>query len=195
MATECVRIESNKVRETKTRITDALFSLLENESIERITVAQVCALAKVNRSTFYNHFADIYDVREQCEQEIAIAVETVLPRLMTSIILGRDNISVDMIESYLGPHFDQLGVLLGGGDPHFLDRIHAIGQRALLEILHRDSFSEQQEYAFAAVAGMQLNLIRHWLQTGRSMALPDLIDYMRKLITQGPRAVILSHNR
>lgn len=39
--------------------------LLEKEDIRKITVNEVCQYAHINRSTFYNHFSDIYAVLEK----------------------------------------------------------------------------------------------------------------------------------
>lgn len=40
------------------------------QSPGKITAAQLCKKAHVNRSSFYNHFADISDVRETLENEL-----------------------------------------------------------------------------------------------------------------------------
>ncbi len=40
------------------------------QSPGKITAAQLCKKAHVNRSSFYNHFADIADVRETLENEL-----------------------------------------------------------------------------------------------------------------------------
>ena len=43
-------------------IIDLFIKLLEEKDISKITVREICTLAKINRTTFYNHFIDIYDV-------------------------------------------------------------------------------------------------------------------------------------
>ncbi len=44
----------------------ALFTLLQRQSFESITVQALCAEADYPRSTFYNYFNDIYDLLEYC---------------------------------------------------------------------------------------------------------------------------------
>lgn len=41
---------------------DVFIKLLEEKEIHKITVKEICDLAHVNRSTFYHHFLDIYDL-------------------------------------------------------------------------------------------------------------------------------------
>lgn len=46
-------------------ILDVFTRLLEEKNIEKITVKEICEDAHINRSTFYNHFEDVYGVLEK----------------------------------------------------------------------------------------------------------------------------------
>jgi AcrR family transcriptional regulator len=46
----------------------ALFSLIQKQSFESITVQALCNAADYPRSTFYNYFDDIYDLLDFCLQ-------------------------------------------------------------------------------------------------------------------------------
>lgn len=61
---------NRKVKYTQRVIRDSLFELLEKKKIEAITVKELCSLADINRSTFYNHYRDIFDLVEKLEDEI-----------------------------------------------------------------------------------------------------------------------------
>lgn len=50
---------------TKTRIMDAFIYLLNEKSMDHLTVKDVIETAEVNRNTFYYHFEDIYDLLHQ----------------------------------------------------------------------------------------------------------------------------------
>lgn len=47
---------------THRKIQEIVFHLLKDHPIKEITVSQVCKKAKINRSTFYDHFEDIYEL-------------------------------------------------------------------------------------------------------------------------------------
>lgn len=185
--------DSPKVHRTKTRITDCFFKLLAKDPIERITVGEVCAGARINRSTFYNHFADIYDVRDRCEATIEQVAAEALPHFMKGVLLGERDVVAVYFEEHFAPYYGYLTVLLNGGDPAFVDRMRAVAHESLRRTLHIKRFSERQEYVFNAIAGMQLGIIGYWLATGRSMPLPDLIELISVLIRKGPRAALLPH--
>lgn len=50
---------------TKTRIMNAFLYLLNEKSMDRLTVKDIIETAEVNRNTFYYHFEDIYDLLHQ----------------------------------------------------------------------------------------------------------------------------------
>ena len=60
-----------RVRYTNKVIKEALIALLREKPLRSITVREICELAGVNRTTFYKHFRDIYDVFEQVEEDAA----------------------------------------------------------------------------------------------------------------------------
>ena len=62
--------DNRRVRMTKKLIKEALIDLMEKDNISRITVKEICALADINRSTFYLHFCDQYALLEEVENDI-----------------------------------------------------------------------------------------------------------------------------
>lgn len=53
---------------------EIFMNLLKEKDISKITVREICNEAHVNRSTFYNHFMDIYDMLDKAMQLHAIEV-------------------------------------------------------------------------------------------------------------------------
>lgn len=64
---------NQRAKDTRERIIRAVFEdiVLEKKPISRITVRDVCDKARINRSTFYAHFLDVYDVMEKVEATMA----------------------------------------------------------------------------------------------------------------------------
>lgn len=59
-----------RVKYTKMMIKDALVELMQEQHISGISVKSICDLADINRSTFYAHYNDQYDLLHQIEQEV-----------------------------------------------------------------------------------------------------------------------------
>ncbi len=58
-------------RQKKTRqaIQNALLALMKEKPLNKITVSELAATADVNRKTFYNHYSNIQEVRDELDQE------------------------------------------------------------------------------------------------------------------------------
>ena len=59
-----------RFRETENKMKRVMLELMQNTEFEKITVKKICEEAQVNRSTFYAHFIDIYDMLDKIENEL-----------------------------------------------------------------------------------------------------------------------------
>lgn len=59
-----------RVRRSKQKITESFIKLRIKKPLERITVAELCRNAEINKSTFYAHYHDIYDLSDQVEASV-----------------------------------------------------------------------------------------------------------------------------
>ncbi|MCD8146392.1 MAG: TetR/AcrR family transcriptional regulator [Clostridiales bacterium] len=55
-------------RKTRQAIQNALLSLMKEKPLSKITVSELAATADVNRKTFYNHYSNIQEVRDELDQ-------------------------------------------------------------------------------------------------------------------------------
>lgn len=67
-----------RVRYTKKILKESLLKLLQEKPINKVTVKEVCALAELNRATFYAHYSDCFDLLESIEDELVEAFEQAL---------------------------------------------------------------------------------------------------------------------
>ena len=58
-----------RIEKTKRKIKDALFAILEKKAIADVTISEICQKAKVNRNTFYAHYATPEKVLEEIANE------------------------------------------------------------------------------------------------------------------------------
>ena len=74
---------SNLDRRTKYSlrvIRAAMFELLETKPLDAVTVTDICALADVNRGTFYKYYRDVYDLFEKTEDEFIDNIHTLFEK-------------------------------------------------------------------------------------------------------------------
>ena len=59
-----------RVRHTRNLLKNALVQLMQEQHISKISVRALCDVAGINRSTFYMHYNDQYDMLNKIEQEV-----------------------------------------------------------------------------------------------------------------------------
>lgn len=66
-----MNIKNNqRFRDMEIRMETAMLDIMKTTDFEKITVRSICEKALVNRSTFYAHFTDIYDMLDKMEAEL-----------------------------------------------------------------------------------------------------------------------------
>lgn len=66
--------QDRRIKRTKMLLQKTLVDLMLEKEVGKISVKELTQKADVNRSTFYLHYLDIYDMLEQMENEF---VETI----------------------------------------------------------------------------------------------------------------------
>lgn len=67
-----------RTRYSQMVIRESIFSLLQQKPFHKISVTDVCKQAGINRTTFYKYYQDLYDWKEQLEQECLHRVADIL---------------------------------------------------------------------------------------------------------------------
>lgn len=67
-----------RIIKTKRAIKNALFNLIELKGFEAITINEISRIAEVNRSTFYLHYADKYELLDKVTHEAIMKLETLV---------------------------------------------------------------------------------------------------------------------
>lgn len=67
-------IMDKRIEKTRRGIFNAFIELRAKKPLERISVKEICELANINKSTFYAHYLDIYDLSDKIESEITAQI-------------------------------------------------------------------------------------------------------------------------
>ena len=59
-----------RIRKTKSNLYKSLLKLMQEKEFEDIRVSDICTDAHINRSTFYDHFNDKYELLLACMKEL-----------------------------------------------------------------------------------------------------------------------------
>ena len=63
-----------RIEKTEKGIRNAFIELRSRKPLEKITIKELCEHAYINKSTFYSHYKDIYDLSERMEEEVVSSI-------------------------------------------------------------------------------------------------------------------------
>ena len=63
-----------RIEKTERGIKNAFIELRSRKPLEKITVKELCESARINKSTFYAHYKDIYDLSDAMEEEVVQSI-------------------------------------------------------------------------------------------------------------------------
>ena len=184
-------MDSNKkadrrVRYTRLALRQSLLELMQTRPIEKITVIEICALADINRGTFYAHFSSPHDLLQQIENELYEE----LARSLAVTSLRSGALSALLLELFglIAKNEDLCRILFSEyGDKVFLRRIVDIARDKCMEewrlqIPSVDRGTLEQLYTFIATGGV--SLIQHWIQNGMTESPKTFARFLDR-ISQG----------
>ena len=150
-----------RIRRTKALLRHGLAQLMSEKSVNEVTVKELVDLVDINRSTFYLHYTDIYNMLESVEDEL---FDEILHTIRTHPVSPFNKDSFPFIEDIFAILFDNREIcaaLLGPhGDIGFLHRIEEMLSQYSLAAL-REAFPERMDnlkytYAYCVAGGVGL---------------------------------------
>jgi AcrR family transcriptional regulator len=176
-----VQNRDRRVRKTEAQLVKGLTKLMQTKSIKDITVRELADEVDINRSTFYLHYKDIYDMVERVENNLAEGFITTLDELSKNRIT-KSNLMDFLVDTYqiVYSNADLCSVLLSkNGDIGFHKKMTDIiytKTHAIIKRLMCDSATDSEvKVATCYFISGTIGIIETWLQdislgTPQSMA-------------------------
>jgi AcrR family transcriptional regulator len=172
-----------KTRYTRKVLADSLIELMKEKSFAKITTKELCERADINRTTFYAHYRDKYDLLQQIEEETLAYFEDMLDRYDSRRSRREIQEMVEGMLNFIADNSSSLHILLSeNGDLDFQKKVL---RRFMQKDLVTKYFSERaveeemHEYWYAFIVNGAIGLIQHWLKNNMSIPIPE----MAKILT------------
>lgn len=179
----------HRTRITKLLIRKAFMELLCRKPIQSISIKELCDRAGVSRGTFYAHYADIYDLLHQIEDDMVAEISSALEPLMQSADSDSPVILSTRIFEILKDNSDLCTVTLSDyGDKQFAIRLINMGREKCIDLYHnhfRDVPAKQIEYYYAFVSGGVISLLRRWLDDGMTATPYEIASMAEGIMLKG----------
>ena len=171
-------MENQRIRLTKRMLKEALVRLLDNKTIDKITVYELCAEAEVNRTTFYKYYGSQYDLMADIQADF-------LKELENSLRDENRPMSLLYILTYIDTHRSSCTALLrSASSDGFLERILSLSliTEQLDEQLSPHYSDFEREYVREFVTFGAYSIVRRWLMSEQPEPPEDISKLILKLI-------------
>lgn len=179
-----------RTRLTKMLIRKAFTGLLKEKPVQSISVKELCEHAGINRGTFYAHYADIYDLLKQIEEEMMKDFMAALQPLLDSVSgdLTFSRITAETFRCLI-ENADLCAVTLGKyGDKEFASRLLNIGREKCMESYMRlfsGATPAQIEYYYTFVSAGCIGLLEKWIADGMTASAEEVASIAESLMMKG----------
>ncbi len=183
--------EDRRIRITKQAVRESFIELMGEYPIAKISVRMICESADINRSTFYSHYANQYDLMRKIQDETISEIKAYLAgKAFTENSEATVSLLAQVLE-YARSNAAVLIVLLN-------DNSDTTFKNELMDITHEQAMKELSSYASLdpqnfkylkhfAIDGFT-SVLKTWLEDGAPDEPEQLAETITHLIFQGMSA-------
>lgn len=159
-----IKSDDRRIRKTRAAIENAFLELLKEEDIKKITITEITKKADTNRSTFYLHYYDVYDLLDCVENKI---INEIHDCILEAEQL-KEKLDVKPVLEYIKDNQKIFKALLkSDSNFRFFNKLSDMFEKKLFcELFDVKSLDEKKYKRLSCfLIGGVVSLIRDWLAT------------------------------
>lgn len=184
--------ERRDVIRSKEAIKQAFVKLCINQKINKITVTKILEEANVSRGTFYAHFQDIYDVKEQVEEDLLAVCKSILRETDIYEIVRDPYPQVLPVVRFFAEYADTIRPLSTYSDASFVEKYKVILRQGIQESAHTVENTAVIYLIDACIVGAIVDGCLEMIRNGSTLKVEQTARTISQFIAQGLRGNYLS---
>ena len=175
-----------RVIKTKNLIYNTLIELMKDKTFEEIKVSEICNKALINRSTFYSHYEDKYDLLVDFINSLKDEFVTELNK--NSSNLNTKEYYIELIKIFLN-HIEErkemyTSIMINNRNSIMMDILLSVVNNDLLKKMSKDEFKSSipDDIIVKFYLGGVINLGVEWLKDNTKYSKEEIINYLNLLI-------------
>lgn len=175
--------DDRRVKYTKMVLKESFIQLLEKKHISQITIKEICEDADINRSTFYAHYNDQYDLLRKIENELLDNINNHLAEFDQKDGTLNAVLTVEKIFEYLKENAELCKLLLSErGDFSFQKKIMMlVYDKIITELTDKNKITkEDAEYVYSFTITGCVGIVQKWLNDNMKKS----PHFMAEMVTQ-----------
>lgn len=170
-----------RVRYTRMIIRQTFLELLKQKPLTKITVKEICETAEINRTTFYKHYRDPYDLLEQLELE---AIHSLLSIIEDTADKDLAQILLPILYTIQKNRDLFYSLTSAGDDKSFLYRLSICCFRKICELSSKapadGNPSGISVLHFSYIEGGIGGIIEYWLRSGMEESPEVIAEHLQR---------------
>lgn len=179
-----------RIVRTKKLLYDGLIQLLKERPFEEVKVSDICERAYINRSTFYAHYTDKYDLLDDFIRDIKTSLAKELEK--NENISNSREYYVEMLRIF----FDHVSskrefysaVMVNNQNSVIMDMIYSTLNEDIIRSMEKENKTIYKNVPCDLVAkfylGAVFNVGIEWLKSSNHYTMEELINYLDLLIPE-----------
>lgn len=161
-------------------IKGAFFELMKTKDVSKIKVSEIVKIANIDRSTFYEHYCDIYAIVEEIQKSVLNEVEKIIRSFKTKVFFDKPYDIMKELTDYLMNNKELLSICIKNQDVMpFFDKMTKIFSDGLLEsetIREIDEPMQIKKSKLSFMAGGVVFSYIKWLKNEIPCSLEELTE-------------------
>lgn len=181
--------QDRRIKRTKMLLQNALVDLMLEKAVGKISVKELTQKADVNRSTFYLHYLDIYDMLEQMENEFVETIQSFFHDFFTPLPTSMPLTLFVNISEWLEQDKEYYVKLLrGSASGYIFEELESRIRDEFLTLLYlifldEESLDLRTRVNFT-VSGT-VGVLRMWVMEGGNISLVELSETIDDILNNG----------
>lgn len=159
-----------RIVKTKRQLREGLIHLMEQKSIQRISVREITEYVDMNRGTFYLHYQDINDMVDKIEDEVFSDFDEMLNSRTLAQLDNKPLLLLEDAFGYLADNARLASAFLGpNGDIAFLEKLKDLVKERCISAwteAFNDEPSNNHELISSFIASGIIGMIKQWIDSG-----------------------------
>ena len=188
-----------RVQFTRAALHHALADLILEKPLTSITVKDICARADINRSTFYLHYKDVYDLLSAFEDELLEHIQAQFPD--ETFALRENSAMTKPLIAFLNQCRDNPRMMLlfyrlcsEQGDPHFVLRLQKFTYSSFLRGWSRmlpEASESRKLLIYSYITPGIVNMLSAWANNTPDISTEEVVELLEQLVRRGADSLLL----
>lgn len=173
------KIANEQYKSNEKLMIDVFLKLLETKEVSKITVREICEKTNLNRTTFYNHFLDVYDLLDKVDERHTNQMALIFKNGHSK----SQRYNLKLILNYMKDNQPFYRASLNASNANIFNRL----KNGFITVIERDitkhhtkSNKDILQYQSIYLANGMLSTIAYWLNEECKLNIEDLLDVLVK---------------